>query len=74
MTTKPVRFAIAGSAIEKVQVPGDCDVGTVRLKLETLSFEIVTSEKVPKILGSAEIVRVVWAVADSQFASELKVP
>ena len=46
----------------------------VKLKLETLSFEIVTSVNVLGIFGKAVIVRVVSAVAEFQLASELRKP
>ena len=74
VTTIPESVAIDGSAIENVQEPLEYEVGVVKLKLETLSFEIVMSVKVLGLFCNPVSVKVVSAVAAFQLVSELSEP
>jgi hypothetical protein len=74
VTTIPESVAIEGSAMENVQAPLEFEVGVVKLKLETLSFEIVTSVNVLGLFGSPVSVKVVSADPAFQFVSELNEP
>ena len=65
--TFPTSVAIDEFAIEKVQRPGDDEVGSIKFRVATLSLAIVISEKVPSVFGRLEIVSVVVFSAPNQF-------
>ena len=67
MITFPTSVAIAEFAIEKVQIPGDDDAGSIKFSVATLSLAIEISEKVPSVFGRPKIVSVVLVSAPNQF-------
>ena len=66
--TFPTKVAIEVFSIENVQAPGELEVGSIKFKVETLSFAIVISVNVPRIFGKLVTVKDAVASPPSQFA------
>ena len=65
--TFPTKVAIFEFAIVKVQAPAEFEVGSIKFKLETLSFAIVILVNVPSFFGKLVTVKVVFTSPPNQF-------
>ena len=65
--TFPAKVATLESAIANVQAPAEFEVGSIKFKLETLSFAIVILVNVPSFFGKLVTVKVVLTSPPNQF-------